>query len=138
MIRAKHYLEWASVEHDNQNSCFLLGWALMDLREEQYEGVDINGHCVIPKALYWWRKAAARPDAIAEEIEACKWLEGVVMKYCHNCDKKEDDFAEKLKACGLCKAAYYCGKECQTNHWKAGHKVDCIKRNYPPKRVGSA
>ena len=26
-----------------------------------------------------------------------------------------------------CKAAWYCSKECQTQHWKAGHKIDCIK-----------
>jgi hypothetical protein len=29
-----------------------------------------------------------------------------------------------LKRCQHCKQARYCGRECQTAHWKA-HKVDC-------------
>ena len=34
---------------------------------------------------------------------------------------------EKLKVCARCKSFHYCSKECQTKHWRAGHKVDCKK-----------
>eukprot|EP00922_Rhytidocystis_sp_ex-Travisia-forbesii_P059512 GHVS01088249.1.p1 GENE.GHVS01088249.1~~GHVS01088249.1.p1 ORF type:complete len:411 (-),score=54.57 GHVS01088249.1:175-1407(-) len=27
--------------------------------------------------------------------------------------------------CAQCKVARYCGRECQTQHWRAGHKTDC-------------
>ena len=32
---------------------------------------------------------------------------------------------ESLKACGRCKMARYCERDCQVAHWKAGHKKDC-------------
>jgi SET and MYND domain-containing protein len=30
-----------------------------------------------------------------------------------------------VKECVGCKQAKYCGKGCQTSHWKAGHKTEC-------------
>lgn len=30
-----------------------------------------------------------------------------------------------LKSCARCKVTYYCSRECQKNHWKAGHKLVC-------------
>ena len=136
-IRAKHYLEVSCVEHDNPESYGLFGLVLLDLCIEQYDGFPIPGHNSIPKTLYWLRKAAALPDAKDFYIKECKRLESYVNSRCANCKKNQDELHETLKACSLCKAAYYCGKECQTEHWKLGHKVDCIRRNYPPKRAGN-
>jgi len=31
-----------------------------------------------------------------------------------------------LKDCTRCKAVAYCSKECQTAHWKGGHKAGCV------------
>lgn len=31
----------------------------------------------------------------------------------------------KLKKCNACQKVYYCSKECQTKHWKCGHKDEC-------------
>ena len=49
------------------------------------------------------------------EIEnlAKKWI-----KLCWNCFAA----AEELKMCSKCKAARYCGKDCQVQDWKA-HKM---------------
>jgi len=32
-----------------------------------------------------------------------------------------------LKACALCKKVWYCSIECQRKHWKAWHKVECLR-----------
>ena len=42
------------------------------------------------------------------------------VKQCSNCNT----FGAKL-VCRNCKAARYCSKECQTEHWKKGHKRTC-------------
>ena len=47
--------------------------------------------------------------------------------HCANCEKGAKYFSGKLNACGKCKAVWYCGRDCQVQHWKAGHKTDCIK-----------
>ncbi|KAJ1619016.1 hypothetical protein T492DRAFT_1088756 [Pavlovales sp. CCMP2436] len=31
----------------------------------------------------------------------------------------------RLQACVVCRAVSYCGKECQLQHWKGGHKAEC-------------
>ncbi|KAF7328786.1 hypothetical protein MVEN_02507500 [Mycena venus] len=33
-------------------------------------------------------------------------------------------------ACSKCKTVRYCGKECQSWHWKNGHKIRCFKTDY--------
>ena len=43
---------------------------------------------------------------------------------CANCGTKSRE-QEQLKACARCRAFRYCSKQCQVQHWKAGHKVDC-------------
>jgi hypothetical protein len=32
-----------------------------------------------------------------------------------------------LRPCSRCMAARYCGTNCQTAHWKAGHKLECAQ-----------
>jgi len=41
------------------------------------------------------------------------------------CDATNCDKTNPTHKCGQCKLVYYCGKECQTKHWKEGHKKDC-------------
>ena len=45
---------------------------------------------------------------------------------CANCGAPDDPSPDgaKLKNCSFCKAAKYCGRECQVKHWKK-HKVQC-------------
>ncbi|GLC37264.1 hypothetical protein PLESTB_001142300 [Pleodorina starrii] len=47
---------------------------------------------------------------------ACTRLEG------------DSEAAVALRACGGCGAVSYCCRECQTAHWRAGHKVACAVR----------
>jgi len=47
-------------------------------------------------------------------------------KVCSNCTKAPAA-GKSLLACAKCAAAFYCGKECQKQHWSAGHKQLCFK-----------
>ena len=43
---------------------------------------------------------------------------------CEGCGKKAQANVA-LKRCGNCKAVYYCGRKCQKQDWKNGHKDKC-------------
>jgi hypothetical protein len=45
--------------------------------------------------------------------------------YCHFCGKSLGG-GQKLPRCSQCKISYYCGRKCQSKHWKLGHKSDCV------------
>ena len=42
---------------------------------------------------------------------------------CACCGKTKNEI--KLMCCSRCRTFFYCSKECQKNHWRAGHKSDC-------------
>jgi hypothetical protein len=42
---------------------------------------------------------------------------------CWNCGKSNQ--ITTLQQCSRCKVAKYCGKQCQKEDWKSGHKNDC-------------
>lgn len=42
-------------------------------------------------------------------------------QYCTSCKSNIS-----LSICGACFEHVYCGKECQTKHWKLGHQYECI------------
>jgi MYND finger len=80
---------------------------------------DIIGNSAIPEAHYWYRlyQEAAMARSIVPAAKPT-WLEIV---QCGCCAKKTRD----LQKCAICKSVGYCGKKCQTTHWKMGHKRDC-------------
>ena len=47
-------------------------------------------------------------------------------KECANCLARSGQNSATLLTCTRCKASTYCGKACQTAHWKAGHKKFCV------------
>lgn len=50
---------------------------------------------------------------------------------CDNCGGTD----QPLMNCSRCKLVHYCGKECQRQHWKNGHKGQCVE---PKDRVPAA
>ena len=44
---------------------------------------------------------------------------------CAHCGVDKALDGKRLRACARCKCTFYCGKECQTSHWRAGHKNCC-------------
>ena len=55
-------------------------------------------------------------------------------KECAHCLAPDGQHGVTLKACIRCKATFYCGRACQTAHWRAGHKQFCVT---PGERVPS-
>jgi len=51
---------------------------------------------------------------------------------CAHCLAQHGQHGVSLKACTRCQLAEYCGRACQTAHWKAGHKQHCVT---PEERV---
>ena len=48
---------------------------------------------------------------------------------CASCYRPHDPSENKLRPCNGCHRVFYCGKECQKEHWKRetnGHKQRCI------------
>ena len=47
--------------------------------------------------------------------------EVAVVRRCDSCRA----LSEKLQRCAGCEVATYCSKDCQRQHWRAGHKNSC-------------
>ena len=50
---------------------------------------------------------------------------------CTHCGASAADLARddrKLRRCSRCQRVWYCGRECQRAHWRAGHKAECQAR----------
>jgi len=51
---------------------------------------------------------------------------------CATCYRPHDPSENKLRPCNRCHRVFYCGRECQKEHWKAevnGHKKLCNKKS---------
>ena len=131
LILAKHYSKMSLEEDEDGHPlpAFNLSLALYRLGLQRYEEImEIPGHSPIPKALFWARKGLEDEtfplrDNLTFILSA---MENEVKNHCANCRKKTE--CSSLKRCIRCLGAWYCGKDCQVQHWKAGHKIDCIKR----------
>jgi hypothetical protein len=131
-----------------------LSACLMELHVLQYgcTGYNIPGYSPIPRVLTLYRKAVKGEDTYRQcmkgydyffknffaetckfgGIESCNYsrLKGSIARLeslknvCANCEKHHSN----LNSCGRCRSTWYCGKACQTEHWIAGHKLDCAMR----------
>merc|ERR1719145_498969 len=99
----------------------MLALTLLQIQFNQYEGqLYIPGHSCVPKVLYWLHKSLQIDSSQAEPVKIFKNLEKVGKKTCANCNKDAKCFSGPLKQCVRCRAVWYCGKACQTEHWKGG------------------
>eukprot|EP01084_Bolivina_argentea_P238891 401389_1 len=46
---------------------------------------------------------------------------------CDVCGKQKNKKFVKLKQCGKCRHAMYCGRKCQKYHWNKIHRLQCLK-----------
>jgi TPR repeat protein len=124
-----HYLR-PSVEGGNASvenmECYVLGL----LREAaEYYGEKVifaprPGHNPVPEALFWYRQCSKTKEPAGNH--PLVRLEREIRESCAHC---RADLPEGKKSCCVeCKAAYYCNRDCQVAHWKAGHKKDCVRK----------
>ena len=128
LILAKHY---AGKSLEDAYAIYNFSFASFLLEQERYEGiVDIPGHSPIPTCLFWGRRALEGDLPVKEKdiaIKCISELENHLKSHCANC--RMEVGCSSFKRCVRCLAAWYCGKECQVQHWKAGHKIDCVSIN---------
>jgi len=90
-------------------------------------------------ARAWWMKSAEQGSESA--IQGLQMLDKQAGRTtpsfipkpleCASCYRPHDPSEHKLNACNRCHRVYYCGRECQKEHWKAklnGHKQRCNKK----------
>mmetsp|Transcript_7987 Transcript_7987/g.13584 ORF Transcript_7987/g.13584 Transcript_7987/m.13584 type:complete len:260 (+) Transcript_7987:1-780(+) len=141
---AKYYLEEHVKESEKQSSNVLpdayttLAACLMELHEctfgRNVPDYSVPGYSSVPRAMSLYRKSIklgiGNPNEYSQHSKEV--LESMVTqlnRFCGNCGVASKDTPEgKLKECGRCHSTWYCGKECQTEHWKAGHKSDCVRQ----------
>ncbi|KAK1739040.1 hypothetical protein QTG54_010356 [Skeletonema marinoi] len=141
---AKYYLEEHVKESEKQSSNVLpdaymyLAACLMELHEctfgRNVPDYSVPGYSSVPRAMSLYRKSIKLGIGYPNEYSqhSKEVLESMVTqmsRFCGNCGVASKDTPEgKLKECGRCHSTWYCGKECQTEHWKAGHKSDCVRQ----------
>eukprot|EP00984_Skeletonema_dohrnii_P005079 scaffold1786_cov104-Skeletonema_dohrnii-CCMP3373.AAC.10 len=138
---AKYYLEEHVKESEKQSGStgpkayMYLAACLMELHECTFgPKYTVPGYSSVPRAMSLYRKSVklgvGNPNGCSQHSK--ELLESMVTrlsKFCGNCGvASKDILGGKLKACGRCHSTWYCGKECQTEHWKAGHKSDCVRQ----------
>jgi hypothetical protein len=85
--------------------------------------------------LYWLRRAEA--NGFTDAIPMISKSEGQMSAQCAGCGGvptttttgTTTGTTKLQQCCGRCMAAYYCGKDCLAQHWKMGHKADCLSKD---------
>ena len=125
-----HYLRPA-VEGGESNMAFVDNYAmgLFDVAAEYYgkKVIWTPGQSPIPEALFLRRRSSRKERKEQHDDDnPFVLLEHEIREKCAHCRAHLPE-GKKL-CCVECKAAYYCNRDCQVAHWKAGHKKDCVKR----------
>ncbi len=127
-ILTKHY---TGKNLEDAYSVCCSSFSSLVLVNERYEGIfEIPGHSPIPMFLFWGRRALEGDLPVEAEDELTNnisMIEDQQKNLCANCRKEAE--SSSFKRCMQCLGAWYCGKECQVQHWKAGHKIDCVSIN---------
>ncbi|KAE9401239.1 hypothetical protein BT96DRAFT_974905 [Gymnopus androsaceus JB14] len=70
-------------------------------------------------------------DRVRAEVKERKTAKKDRKTFCGHCGKHKDA-GVKLQTCSLCRSINYCDATCQRDHWKSGHKTDCVSFKQPP------
>ena len=108
----------------NATEYYAQGLVQMAIRYYGIDGIMEPGYCPVSKALFWHWQCSRKAELSANH--PLVRLERDIRKYCAQC--RADLSEGKPSCCVECKAAYYCNRDCQVAHWKAGHKKDCVKK----------
>lgn len=126
--RSKYWATQGATHHNHATCQFLLAQAMIILGKQTYQGnLTIAGYSPIPRVVYWLRTSQQNGNDKAGTVLS-NVLKSTQAK-CANCQKpKITPFGSNhLMACGQCRTTYYCSKQCSVQHWKKGHKRDCVK-----------
>jgi MYND finger/Sel1 repeat len=82
---------------------------------------DLVGYSAVPEACFWYSLATDHVKRQGHEVVELEYLQ--VVK-CGCCGKRNGRRVQ-IKRCAKCKAVGYCSRDCQSHHWKMGHKRDC-------------
>ena len=123
-----HYLRPAVEENKTTVGVmdrYALGLFKMSLDYYGENNIFAAGHSAVPEALFWYRRSdkVRTPDGALSVFAP---LERAIRESCANCMLSLGHGSKMC--CVECKAAYYCDRDCQMAHWKAGHKKDCVRK----------
>lgn len=121
MDKAQNYMELALVRGDIEAFAYLVRIlrakmaAKVALENENMENFE--------------RLSDAEKQKLIQQLAKEALPENVRHKQCSNtyCTKTEENKGD-FKKCGRCQRVSYCSRECQKEHWKAGHKVVCTEQ----------
>jgi TPR repeat protein len=126
------YWSQKGADKDDGSCQLILAQTLMVLASQTFDGsYNRVGYNPIPRVLFLLRKTAAEEYSSVQTstskenaMKTIQNIEAQIRLACAACNKQDGS----LSQCNRCRAAFYCGKECLTKHWKMGHKVDCLKK----------
>jgi len=90
-----------------------------------------HGQCVTQSnamARKWWLKAALQElEPAINNLNILDQKEGKTtptLPCCATCGTPKTT-RRPFKLCSQCHTTHYCNRDCQMNHWRAGHKREC-------------
>ena len=87
---------------------------------------DHYSKIVFPSSNNIAENSSARVNTVSKMPTSDSDSVGNELVRCGSCNKSSEE--HELKACARCKKVKYCGKDCQTKHWKT-HKHSCKAAN---------
>jgi MYND finger/Sel1 repeat len=128
--RVLYWLKKASLQGEMEaQKNYVFG--LLNTRASTLGGlVDAVGYSAIPEALFWCELMTDEMknsfcDAVGAKLVQRDSVNPMkILNQCACCRKPSGNGCA-IQLCSKCKGIGYCGRECQTRHWKMGHKRDC-------------
>jgi hypothetical protein len=111
---------------DRGDSSTFLGRWLRTCKGGKLPAVDRQCIKVAREVCQTNEAALIRCDRIVQRAQA--HMEGQVLRHCANsgCDADSSVGLSQLRKCSRCRGAYYCGYDCQQQHWEQ-HRRSCAK-----------